>query len=52
MVLPGDELKVNIRHVGMRDGNIVVKIETINDRGEKVLEGSTEFAQSPTVCCT
>src|ERR1700733_11236311 len=49
MVLPGDELKVNIRHVGMRDGNIVVKIETINDRGEKVLEGSAEVAQSTTV---
>ena len=28
MVLPGDELKVNIHHVSMRDGNIVVKIET------------------------
>jgi fatty acid synthase subunit alpha len=49
MVLPGDELKVNIRHVGMRDGNIVIKIETINDRGEKVLEGSAEVAQSTTV---
>jgi fatty acid synthase subunit beta len=49
MVLPGDELKVNIRHVGMRDGHIVVKIETINDRGEKVLEGSAEVAQSTTV---
>jgi fatty acid synthase subunit alpha len=49
MVLPGDELKVNIRHVGMRDGKIVVKIETINDRGEKVLEGSAESAQSTTV---
>jgi fatty acid synthase subunit alpha, fungi type len=49
MVLPGDELKVNIRHVGMRDGNIVVKIETINDCGEKVLEGSAEVAQSTTV---
>jgi fatty acid synthase subunit beta len=49
MVLPGDELKVNVRHVGMRDGNIVVKIETINDCGEKVLEGSAEVAQSTTI---
>jgi hypothetical protein len=49
MALPGDELKVNIRHVGMRDGNIVVKIETINDHGEKVLKGSAEVAQSTTV---
>jgi fatty acid synthase subunit alpha len=49
MVLHGDELKVNIQRVGMRDGNIVVKIETINNRGEKVLEGSAEIAQSTTV---
>jgi hypothetical protein len=27
MVLPGDELTVELRHIGMRDGNIVV-IET------------------------
>jgi fatty acid synthase subunit beta len=49
MALPGDELKVNIRHVGMRDGSIVIKIETINDHGEKVLEGSAEVAQSTTI---
>jgi fatty acid synthase subunit alpha len=47
-VLPGDKLKVNIRHIGMRNGHIVVKIETINDRGEKV-EGSAEVAQPTTV---
>jgi fatty acid synthase subunit alpha len=33
----------------VRDGNIIVKIETINDRGEEVLEGSAEIAQSTTV---
>jgi len=49
MVLPGEELIVKIRHVGMRDGNIVVKIETNNGRGEKVLEGSAEVAQPNTV---
>ena len=48
MVLPGDSLKVNIRHVAMRDGNLVVKIMTTNDRDEKVLEGSAEVAQPPT----
>jgi hypothetical protein len=37
MILPGDELKVNIHHIGMCNDNIVVKIETINDHGEKVL---------------
>ena len=45
MVLPGDELNVKIHHVGMRDGHIVVKIETFNNCGEKVLEGSAEVAQ-------
>jgi fatty acid synthase subunit alpha, fungi type len=43
MVLPGDELIVKLRHIGMRDGNIVVKIETNNGRCEKVLEGSVEY---------
>ncbi|EGN98830.1 hypothetical protein SERLA73DRAFT_168429 [Serpula lacrymans var. lacrymans S7.3] len=49
MVLPGDELRVKIRHIGMRDGNMVVKVETINQRDEKVLEGSAEVAQPATV---
>ncbi|KAF5337910.1 hypothetical protein D9758_013124 [Tetrapyrgos nigripes] len=49
MVLPGDELSVKIRHIGMRDGNMVVQVETINGRGEKVLEGSAEVAQPATV---
>uniref|UniRef100_A0A0W0EUQ4 Putative fatty acid synthase n=1 Tax=Moniliophthora roreri TaxID=221103 RepID=A0A0W0EUQ4_MONRR len=49
MVLPGDELSVKIRHIGMKDGNIVVKIETINERGEKVLDGSAEVSQPNTV---
>jgi fatty acid synthase subunit alpha len=33
----------------MRDGNIVVKIETVNDHGEKVLEGSAEVARPTSV---
>ncbi|KAI6168120.1 hypothetical protein EDD17DRAFT_746406 [Pisolithus thermaeus] len=49
MVLPGDELSVKIRHVGMRDGNMVVKVETLNQRGEKVIEGTAEVAQPTTV---
>ncbi|THV07258.1 fatty acid synthase [Dendrothele bispora CBS 962.96] len=49
MVLPGDELNVKIRHTGMHGGNIVVKVETVNARGEKVLEGSAEVAQPNTV---
>jgi fatty acid synthase subunit alpha, fungi type len=49
MVLPGDGLSVKIRHIGMRDGLIVVNIETSNERGEKVLEGTAEVAQPNTV---
>ncbi|KAF8199703.1 fatty acid synthase [Pholiota molesta] len=49
MVIPGDQLEVKLRHVGMRDGNIVVSIETTNDRGEKVLSGSAEVSQPTTV---
>ncbi|KAF8656258.1 hypothetical protein AX16_002694 [Volvariella volvacea WC 439] len=49
MIIPGDELKVKIRHIGMRDGNIVVKVETTNGQGEKVLEGTAEVAQPTTV---
>ena len=30
MVLPGEELKVDIKHVGMKNGNLVVKITTSN----------------------
>ncbi|KAH8117927.1 fatty acid synthase [Phellopilus nigrolimitatus] len=48
MVLPGDELKVDIKHVGMRNGNIVVKISTSNSAGDKVIEGSAEVAQPTT----
>src|SRR5258708_6449200 len=49
MVLPGDEVSVKLSHVGMKSGNIVVKVETTNQRGEKVIEGTAEVAQPPTV---
>ena len=49
MVLPGDELIVKTCHIGIRDGNIDMKIETNNGRGEKVLKGSAEVAQPNTV---
>ena len=48
MVLPGEELHVKIKHIGMRRGNMVVKVETYNDRDVKVLEGTAEVAQPPT----
>jgi fatty acid synthase subunit alpha, fungi type len=46
MVLPGDELTVKLRHIGMRDGNIVVNIETFNAWGENAIQGSAEVSQS------
>ena len=49
MVLPGDELNVKIKHNGMRNGNIVVKVETFSSTGEKVLDGSAEVLQPTTV---
>jgi len=49
MVFPGDELKVELRHIAMRDGNIVVSIETTNSHGDKVLTGSAEVKQPTTV---
>jgi fatty acid synthase subunit alpha len=49
MVLPGDELTVNLRHVGMRNGNLAVKVETFNQHGDKVIEGSAEVVQPNTV---
>ena len=49
MVLPRDELTVKLRYIGMRNGNIVVNVETSNARGEKVIQGSVEVSQSSTV---
>jgi len=49
MILPGDELSVNIKHIGMHDGNMLVKVQTSNSQGEKVLEGLAEVAQPATV---
>ncbi|KAK0450204.1 fatty acid synthase [Armillaria borealis] len=49
MVLPGDELSVKLRHTGMRDGNMVVKVETFNSQGDKVIDGTAEVSQPRTV---
>jgi hypothetical protein len=44
IVLPGDDLTVDIRHTDMHHRNIVVKVVTSNSRGEKVLEGAAEYS--------
>ncbi len=49
MVLPGDELSVKLRHIAMRDGNKVVKVETFNQNGDKVIDGQAEIKQPATV---
>ncbi|KAF8299660.1 hypothetical protein DL93DRAFT_2102899 [Clavulina sp. PMI_390] len=49
MVLPGDELSVKLSHIGMNSGNRVIKVETVNQRGEKIIEGTAEVAQPPEV---
>ena len=49
MVVPGDELTVKLKHIGMREGALVLKVETTNQRSEKVLEGTAEVAQPTTV---
>ncbi|KAJ3096841.1 3-oxoacyl-[acyl-carrier-protein] synthase [Phlyctochytrium planicorne] len=48
MVLPGDKLETKLNHVGMSNGKKLIKITTVNQRGEKVLEGSAEVEQPAT----
>jgi len=49
MVLPRDELSVKLSHTGMRNGNMVIKVETTNQRGEKIIDRTAEVTQPPTV---
>ncbi|KIN98953.1 hypothetical protein M404DRAFT_966461 [Pisolithus tinctorius Marx 270] len=49
MVSPGDERFVKIRHIGTRDGNMVVKVVSFHQHGEKAIEGTAEVAQPTTV---
>lgn len=48
MVLPNEQLTIKLRHIGMKDGNKLVKVETFNQLGEKVLEGTAEVEQPRT----
>ncbi|KAF9641920.1 hypothetical protein BDM02DRAFT_3194263 [Thelephora ganbajun] len=48
MVLPREELHIKIKCIGARQGNMVVKVETYNDRDVKVPEGTVKVAQPPT----
>jgi fatty acid synthase subunit alpha, fungi type len=48
MVVPQTVLKVALRHVGMRDGRLVISVITRTESGEIVLEGNAEVAQPVT----
>ncbi|KAJ2824964.1 fatty acid synthase alpha subunit Lsd1, partial [Coemansia erecta] len=45
MVLPNDQLETKLSHVGMKDGRKLIKVETFNQHGSKVLEGMAEVEQ-------
>ncbi|KAI4159531.1 MAG: hypothetical protein LQ342_006532 [Letrouitia transgressa] len=49
VVLPGDELKVQVQHFAMIDGRMLFKIQAFNHQnGEKVVDVETEVEQAPT----
>ncbi|KXN64626.1 hypothetical protein CONCODRAFT_26600, partial [Conidiobolus coronatus NRRL 28638] len=48
MVLPSDQLETKLFHVGMQNGKRIIKIETFNQNGAKVLEGTAEVDQPTT----
>ncbi|KAJ1909732.1 fatty acid synthase alpha subunit Lsd1, partial [Mycoemilia scoparia] len=45
MVLPGDRLETKLFHVGMKNGRKLIRVETFNQNGEKVLQGFAEVDQ-------
>ncbi|KAF7722190.1 3-oxoacyl-[acyl-carrier-protein] synthase [Apophysomyces ossiformis] len=48
MVLPSDRLETKLSHTGMKNGRKIIKIETINQNNEKVVEGTAEVEQPVT----
>ena len=48
MVVPGTPLRVVLKHVGMRDGRLVIRVTTESNSGDVVLEGFAEVAQPTT----
>ncbi|KAJ2759646.1 fatty acid synthase alpha subunit Lsd1, partial [Coemansia nantahalensis] len=45
MVLPNDQLETKLWHVGMKDGRKLIRVETFNQHGDKVLAGMAEVEQ-------
>ncbi|KAG0090509.1 3-oxoacyl-[acyl-carrier-protein] synthase [Podila epicladia] len=48
MVLPQDRLSTKLSHIGMINGKKIIKVETVNQNGTKVVEGTAEIDQ-PTI---
>ncbi|RCH93518.1 beta subunit of fatty acid synthetase, partial [Rhizopus stolonifer] len=48
MVLPSDRLETKLYHTGMKNGRKIIKVETINQNNEKVVEGTAEVEQPVT----
>jgi fatty acid synthase subunit alpha len=45
MVLPSDRLETKLSHTGMKNGRKIIKVETVNQNNEKVVEGTAEVEQ-------
>ncbi|KAI8993220.1 fatty acid synthase [Pilobolus umbonatus] len=48
MVLPSDRLETKLSHTGMKNGRKIIKVETINQNNEKVVDGIAEVEQPVT----
>ncbi|KAE8153829.1 acyl transferase domain-containing protein [Aspergillus avenaceus] len=49
MVLPGEAIRVQYRHVAMKQGRMIVQIQAVKPTsGDKVLDGEIELEQVPT----
>eukprot|EP00004_Rigifila_ramosa_P027693 TRINITY_DN910_c0_g1_i1.p1 TRINITY_DN910_c0_g1~~TRINITY_DN910_c0_g1_i1.p1 ORF type:complete len:2842 (-),score=503.53 TRINITY_DN910_c0_g1_i1:4431-12935(-) len=48
MVTPGEPLTTRLKHIGMREGRMIVEVKTTNAAGVTVLKGRGEVAMQPT----
>jgi fatty acid synthase subunit alpha, fungi type len=50
MCLPKTPLKVILKHVGQKDGRMLISISTVNvETGTQIISGMAEVEQAPTV---
>ncbi|KAI9021639.1 fatty acid synthase [Phycomyces nitens] len=48
MVLPSDRLETKLYHTGMKNGRKIIKIETVNQNNEYIVQGTAEVEQPVT----